>query len=90
MLSEAVASGKPLLIYPLPERRRGLRDLLAEAVGADVFDVAKSMGLDKRIGPKFLHAGLGFGGGGAAAPVDAGPGGAGRHGGGRLDRPFFP
>ena len=32
MLSEAVASGKPLLIYPLPERRRGLRDLLAEAV----------------------------------------------------------
>jgi len=35
---------------------------LAEAVGADVFDVAKSMGLDKRIGPKFLHAGLGFGG----------------------------
>ena len=35
---------------------------LAEMVGADVFDVAKSMGLDKRIGPKFLHAGLGFGG----------------------------
>jgi UDPglucose 6-dehydrogenase len=35
---------------------------LAEAVGADVFDVAKSMGLDKRIGKKFLHAGLGFGG----------------------------
>jgi UDPglucose 6-dehydrogenase len=35
---------------------------LAERVGADVFDVAKSMGLDKRIGPKFLHAGLGFGG----------------------------
>lgn len=35
---------------------------LAEKVGADVFDVAKSMGLDKRIGPKFLHAGLGFGG----------------------------
>jgi UDPglucose 6-dehydrogenase len=35
---------------------------LAEAVGADVFDVARSMGLDKRIGNKFLHAGLGFGG----------------------------
>ncbi len=35
---------------------------LAESVGADVFDVAKAMGLDKRIGPKFLHAGLGFGG----------------------------
>ena len=35
---------------------------LAEAVGADVRDVARSMGLDKRIGSKFLHAGLGFGG----------------------------
>ena len=35
---------------------------LAEKVGADVFDVAKSMGLDKRIGKKFLHPGLGFGG----------------------------
>ncbi len=35
---------------------------LAEQVGADVSDVARSMGLDKRIGPKFLHAGLGFGG----------------------------
>jgi len=35
---------------------------LAEAVGADVFDVAKAMGLDKRIGSKFLHPGLGFGG----------------------------
>ena len=35
---------------------------LAEAVGADVRDVAKSMGLDKRIGSKFLHPGLGFGG----------------------------
>ena len=35
---------------------------LAEKVGADVFDVAKAMGLDKRIGSKFLHPGLGFGG----------------------------
>ena len=35
---------------------------LAERVGADVFDVAKAMGLDKRIGSKFLHPGLGFGG----------------------------
>lgn len=35
---------------------------LSEAVGADVSDVAKAMGLDKRIGSKFLHAGLGFGG----------------------------
>jgi len=35
---------------------------LAERVGADVSDVARAMGLDKRIGSKFLHAGLGFGG----------------------------
>lgn len=35
---------------------------LCEAVGADVKVVAKAMGLDRRIGPKFLHAGLGFGG----------------------------
>jgi UDPglucose 6-dehydrogenase len=31
-------------------------------VGADVKDVARGMGLDKRIGSKFLHAGPGFGG----------------------------
>ena len=30
--------------------------------GADVQVVAKALGLDKRIGPKFLHAGAGFGG----------------------------
>ena len=35
---------------------------LAEKVGANVSVIAKAMGLDKRIGPKFLHAGLGFGG----------------------------
>jgi UDPglucose 6-dehydrogenase len=35
---------------------------LAERVGADVTQVAKAMGLDRRIGGKFLHAGLGFGG----------------------------
>ena len=35
---------------------------VAERVGADVFAIAKAMGLDKRIGSKFLHAGLGFGG----------------------------
>jgi UDPglucose 6-dehydrogenase len=35
---------------------------LCEKTGADVQVVAKAMGLDKRIGPKFLHAGAGFGG----------------------------
>ena len=35
---------------------------LCEAVGANVQDVARGMGLDGRIGQKFLHAGPGFGG----------------------------
>ncbi|MBI1218441.1 MAG: nucleotide sugar dehydrogenase [Rhodobacteraceae bacterium] len=35
---------------------------LCERVGADVKDVAKGMGLDGRIGNKFLHAGPGYGG----------------------------
>ncbi len=35
---------------------------LCDAVGADVQEIAKAMGLDKRIGPKFLHAGPGYGG----------------------------
>jgi UDPglucose 6-dehydrogenase len=35
---------------------------LCEQVGADVNEVARGMGLDNRIGDKFLHAGPGFGG----------------------------
>jgi len=35
---------------------------LCEMVGADVQDVARGIGLDKRIGSKFLHAGPGYGG----------------------------
>ncbi len=35
---------------------------LCEKVGADVQDVARGIGMDGRIGPKFLHAGPGYGG----------------------------
>jgi len=35
---------------------------VCEEVGADVTEVAEGMGLDTRIGPKFLSAGVGFGG----------------------------
>jgi UDPglucose 6-dehydrogenase len=35
---------------------------LCEKVGADVQDVSRGIGLDNRIGPKFLHAGPGYGG----------------------------
>ncbi|MEN6483594.1 MAG: UDP-glucose/GDP-mannose dehydrogenase family protein, partial [Syntrophobacteraceae bacterium] len=35
---------------------------ICEEIGADVQDVAKGMGLDGRIGKKFLHAGPGYGG----------------------------
>jgi UDPglucose 6-dehydrogenase len=36
--------------------------LLCERVGADVHEVARGMGMDTRIGKKFLHPGPGFGG----------------------------
>jgi UDPglucose 6-dehydrogenase len=35
---------------------------ICEAVDADVEEVARGMGLDRRIGPRFLNAGLGYGG----------------------------
>src|SRR5205807_5979857 len=36
--------------------------VLCELIGGDVQDVARGVGLDSRIGPKFLQAGPGFGG----------------------------
>ena len=36
---------------------------ICETVGGDVTDVARALGMDDRIGPKFLRAGVGFGGG---------------------------
>jgi UDPglucose 6-dehydrogenase len=35
---------------------------VCEALGADVVEVAHGMGLDERIGPRFLQAGIGYGG----------------------------
>ncbi|MCA9885197.1 MAG: UDP-glucose/GDP-mannose dehydrogenase family protein [Anaerolineaceae bacterium] len=36
--------------------------IICERLGADVTEVARGMGLDKRIGPHFLQAGVGYGG----------------------------
>jgi UDPglucose 6-dehydrogenase len=44
---------------------------VCEQTGADVVEVAKGMGLDDRIGAKFLQAGIGFGGSCFPKDVDA-------------------
>lgn len=36
--------------------------IICERLGADVTEVARGMGIDKRIGPHFLQAGIGYGG----------------------------
>ena len=44
---------------------------VCELTGADVTEVARGMGLDRRIGPSFLRAGVGFGGSCFPKDVDA-------------------
>ncbi len=44
---------------------------VCEGTGADVLEVARGMGLDDRIGPKFLQAGIGYGGSCFPKDVDA-------------------
>jgi UDPglucose 6-dehydrogenase len=44
---------------------------VCEETGADVVEVARGMGLDPRIGPRFLQAGIGFGGSCFPKDVDA-------------------
>jgi UDPglucose 6-dehydrogenase len=44
---------------------------VCEQTGSDVVEVARGMGLDQRIGPKFLQAGIGFGGSCFPKDVDA-------------------
>ncbi len=44
---------------------------ICELAGADVTQVARGMGLDQRIGPKFLYAGVGYGGSCFPKDVDA-------------------
>jgi UDPglucose 6-dehydrogenase len=53
---------------------------ISERIGADIRTVAEGVGLDKRIGPQFLEAGIGFGGSCLPKDVKALAGIAKRHG----------
>ena len=53
---------------------------LAEAVEADIDEIAEGVGLDARIGPRFLRAGLGYGGSCFPKDVEAFHWGAAQHG----------
>ena len=73
-----VRADKPLLFVKVPSAeiiKYGANGLLAtkityinmlsklcEKTGADIREVARGIGLDNRIGPRFLHAGIGYGG----------------------------
>jgi UDPglucose 6-dehydrogenase len=57
---------------------------MCEAVGADVLQLADAIGLDERIGRKFLSPGLGFGGGCLPKDIRAFRSTAGEHGVGSL------
>ena len=77
--AEPLAQGSPLLVMDLPTSelvKTSANAFLAtkisfinavaeicESSGADVTELATAIGMDERIGPKFLGAGLGFGGG---------------------------
>ena len=54
-----------MLVMPcLPQEYSFMNELaqLCEKVGGDIKAIAKGMGLDSRIGPRFLQAGIGYGG----------------------------
>lgn len=78
LYSPFVRADKPLVFVKVPSAeliKYGANGLLAtkisfinmltrlcEQTGADVKEVARGIGLDNRIGPRFLHAGIGYGG----------------------------
>lgn len=58
---------------------------LCDASGADVSELSEAMGLDPRIGSRYLHAGLGFGGGCLPKDIRSFRAQAGAHGAGAME-----